>query len=87
MARVVELTVTTAPLPEHVVAPEAVKLLDAGSVATLTVEVLFVPMADVQDPEARLVIVMVEFPATVKPVAVNVPVPAVLTVMDAVNPL
>ena len=38
-------------------------------------------------PDARSVIVIVELPALVNPVAVKVPVPAVETVMIAVNPV
>jgi hypothetical protein len=38
-------------------------------------------------PEVRLVTVTAEVPAVVNPGAVNVPVPAVVTVIDAVNPV
>jgi hypothetical protein len=38
-------------------------------------------------PDARFVIVMVELPAVVNPEAVKLPVPAVETVIVAVNPV
>ena len=49
--------------------------------------VLLQMLLDTPEPLARLVTVMVELPGVVKPVAVNVPVPAVVTVIVAVNPI
>jgi hypothetical protein len=40
-----------------------------------------------QPPEARFVTVIVALPGVVNPVAVNVPVPAVVTVIVAVDPV
>jgi hypothetical protein len=91
VARVVELTVTTDPLPAHVAAAEALKLDTNGAPTTETVVVLFAEIVDVQMsgevPDAIEVTVIVEFPETVNPAAVNVPPPATLTVIEAVNPV
>ena len=62
-----------------------------GAAFTVITDVLFtliVPLPQVPPaaPEVRLVTVIVEDPAVVKPAAVNVPVPAVVTVIVAVNP-
>ncbi len=54
---------------------------------TVTVAVLLVVILDEQVPEERLVIVIVLEPKAVNPVAVKVPVPAVPTVIFAVNPV
>ena len=61
-----------------------------GAALTVGVAVLLEEMVDEHglcEPEARDVTVIVGVPAVVSPVAVNVPVPAVLTVMDAVRPV
>ena len=58
----------------------------AGAPTRIVTELL----ADIDElhaPELIFVIVIVEFPAVVSPVAVNVPLPAVPTVIEAVSPV
>jgi hypothetical protein len=61
-----------------------------GTALTTIVAVLFEEIVAGQlvgaAPEAIVETVMVELPVVINPVAVNVPVPAVPTVMLAVNP-
>lgn len=49
--------------------------------------VLLLEILLLQEPASKSVTVIVELPAVVNPVAVNVPVPAVETVIDAVKPV
>lgn len=48
---------------------------------------LFAEIAEEHPAEVRLVIVMVELPTVLKPVAVKDPMPAVVTVNVAVKPV
>ena len=62
-------------------------LLIRVTVAVLLVLILLVQsgLPPLTDPDPRLLIVMVVLPSIETPVAVNVPLPAVLTVMVAVD--
>ncbi|OQB59579.1 MAG: hypothetical protein BWX95_02576 [Bacteroidetes bacterium ADurb.Bin141] len=58
-----------------------------GTSPTVIVVVLFTLMELSQPASVKCVTVISQFPAEVRPVAVNVPVPAVVTVIEAVNPV
>jgi hypothetical protein len=53
---------------------------------TLTEAVLFVLIALLHEPDCKLVIVIVVVPALANAAVVKVPVPAVETIIEAVNP-
>lgn len=78
-----ELRVTVEVWSQELVALVEVKL----KLLTKTAPTLLLAMVLEQDPLCKLVIVTVREPAEVNPVAVNVPVPAVVTVMVAVKPV
>jgi len=86
----VELVIVTVDVPGLLQAFTAEVLVTAtGGVRTVIVAVLFEARVLEQEPPCATiaVTVIVELPPVVKPVAVNVPVPAVLTVMVAVLPV
>lgn len=56
-------------------------------VVTVTVRELLLDIVLLQLPLDKFLMVMVEFPAVVNPVAVKLPVPAVVTTIVAVSPV
>jgi len=87
---VVEFVSVIVAVPAVVQAPPAVMPVIASSLDRTVIFAVFDALSareQVPPWATILVTVIVEAPAVVKPVAVNVPLPAVLTVMVAVFPV